>query len=377
MTLYVDPAGLHELEKATGRHVEDAQLARGYFEKHGDMVWGGQGIINAFNNTHEKINGDVRAFLGRLGNETLPGFSAGVAAARRYYANSDQAAADRMDGTMPAVDPSPARRAVDPIPTGSTATRVRESFADVTEPFVHLTEPPDFNQRMAFEPKWHDMASPAGMIRNAYWAVTWAAWQIGLSDRAYDLYEGVLKPVCGDWAGMAKVGYALERTAHCLLDLSSNLTWAGQCTPSAWSGNAADAAVTTMYTINKALKDAHLAMLQMGKEYSSAAEGAFDFSDTIGSLISEAADAAITGAMAAGLATGSASTGVGAPVAVILGIWFASEVHTVVRACREIIQIVGKLDALTSSLKSSGDQFGRLDGNFPLPTLPAVPALPA
>jgi hypothetical protein len=375
VTLHVDPAGLAGLAVAVGRAAEDAHATRAYYEKHGDIGWAGDGLINLCRGSDEKMQRDVRAFLGRLSNEVLPGVSAGVTAAREYYLRADQAGADRLDATMPALDPFPARRSVDPVPVGP-GSRQRAAFADIVEPTAHHTEPPDFDTRMPFEPKWHDIASVGALVRDAFWAVTWAASQLGMTDRPYDLYEIALKPICGDWAGMARVGYALERAGESVGDVSTNLVWAAQCTPGAWGGNAADAATANLYAAARALADARVAMTRMGQEYASAAQGAFNFSDTIGSLLVDASDAAVTAAVAAGLTAAAGSSVVGAPVALIIGVFFASEVFKVVRTCREIVQIIGKLDALTSSLKSSGDQFGAIDGDYPLPALPAAPVLP-
>ncbi|MBE1490791.1 hypothetical protein [Plantactinospora soyae] len=42
----------------------------------------------------------------------------------------------------------------------------------------------------------------------------------------------------------------------------------------------------------------------------------------------------------------------------------------------DIISLVGKLDSLTSTSKSSANGFGEISGDCPLPELPTVPALP-
>ena len=77
------------------------------------------------------------------------------------------------------------------------------------------------------------------------------------------------------------------------------------------------------------------------------------------------------------VAGGSASAGVGLPVAALAGIFGMAEVWQVWNGVRTAMEYVAKLESLTATLKSSTNGFGAVDGDYPLPVLPAVPALPA
>ncbi|HEX6681443.1 MAG TPA: hypothetical protein VF062_01515 [Candidatus Limnocylindrales bacterium] len=373
--MYVDPAGMSGLEDMVNRAGEDADSARSHYDKHAGINWAGEGIINHCHDSDENIQRNVRDFLRKLSHEQLPATADAIAYARDFYARTDKASAERLDSTLAAADVASASRDVAVMAPGpSDQSLVR--FGDACEPHTRLTTPPDFNEQMPFTPKWHDLASVGAMVRDAFWGVTWAASKLNICDRPYDLLEIALKPICGDWAGMARVAHVLRQVSDCMLDVSSNLVWAAQCTKWAWNGNAADAATVHLYVLEKALGQAAITMLAIGKEYDGAAKGAYDFSDTIGSLIVDATDAAVTAAAAAGVAGVVGSTGAGLPIALIIGVFCLSEVRKVVNCCITIVQIISKLDALTSTLKSAGNDFGSIDGDFPLPALPPLPELP-
>lgn len=378
MTLYVDPAGLTGIEGMARRAGNDAGAARSHFDKHGEIEWVMQGLINILRDDMDRIRHDVLSFLDRAGHEALPGTADAVAYARDYYARTDQAAAAQMDATMPGANVAAESRGVPGPATGPSNQLTR--FHDVYEPTDRLKGDVEYEKGSAYGmdymPKWHEMISPASALRTAIYQVTKAAAAIGICDRAYDPYEVVLKPLCGDWVGMARVGLVLGQVSACVREVASNQSWAAQCVRSAWTGNAGDAASAHLFRMTKSLQGAAGAMDKMSAEYRAAAQGAFDFADVIGGLLSSIADAAIAAAASGAVAGGAASTGVGLPVAVIAGIVGAVEVHRVISGVMEIIDYIGKFDALASTLKSSMGQFGRIDGDYPLPELPAVPALP-
>jgi hypothetical protein len=162
----------------------------------------------------------------------------------------------------------------------------------------------------------------------------------------------------------------------CLRDIAANRAWAAQGARSVWTGNAGDAASAHLFRMSKALDGAASTLDELGTMYRAAAQSAFELADIIGSLLSSIADAAIGAAAAGAVAGGSASTGVGLPLAALAGLVGAVEVGRVVSGVIEIIDYVGKFDSLASTLKSSLGKFGRIEGDFHVPELPTVPALP-
>jgi hypothetical protein len=96
-----------------------------------------------------------------------------------------------------------------PVPqTYSTAG----AFVDEFEPQDSLKAQPDYNVEMPYQPSWTDLASPTSLLRDAIWAVTGLGKVLGMCDRQYDIFEVVLKPVCGDWAGIKATGVTMNNS---------------------------------------------------------------------------------------------------------------------------------------------------------------------
>ena len=378
MSLYADQTGLTRVADMVDRAGEDVAKAASHFDQHGEIAWVLDGIINTFQPNGDQIRADVLGHLNKAGKEALPATAGAIVLARDHYARTDQASAERLDSTFPAVDVATEAKGVSSVTPGPD-NRNQKMFADLVEPADRLkhVEYDDDAYAMNYKPKWHDFISPSTVLRDAIYDVTaFAAW-IGICDRAYDPFEVILKPLCGDWVGMARVGTVLEQVSECLRDVGMNLSMLASWLPTVWDGNAADAADAHLYRTIKSLRAAADSMQMMGAEYRSAAQGAYDIADTVGGLLHDIADAAIAAAAAGMVAGGSASTGVGLPVAALAGIFGMAEVWQVWNGVRTAMEYVAKLESLTATLKSSTNGFGAVDGDYPLPALPAVPALPA
>jgi hypothetical protein len=374
MSFFVNPAGLTSFQQFTERAGEDADASRAHVDRYAEIRWHGEGIINLCRDADDEIERSVRDFLSRLATRALPGTAAAVHSAHDHYVHTDQASAARVDATLPAHDVAAADPSSYPI---IFTDRPRPApFADTYEPTDVLTAPPDFNVEMPYQPHWSDLAGPASLVRDAFWCTTSGASKLGLCDRAYDLYEIALKPCVGDWAGMATVGHVIDQVAESLVHLSANLAWAAQNLDSVWRGNAADAAAVHLHQMRRTLVEANTTMTAMASEYRTAAEGAHEFSGTIGTLISDAADAAVLAAASAAISGGLAATGAGVPLAILGAAFTLTEVYKVIKAVLTILDLVAAFRALALGFSAAGKDFGAVSGSFPLPALPAVPALP-
>ncbi|MFI5897319.1 hypothetical protein ACIA5D_45225 [Actinoplanes sp. NPDC051513] len=377
MTLYVETDGLTAAERMVRSAADDVIAARNHFEDNGKIVWILDGIINIVQDESNRIRWSVLAFLNNAGQNALPAAADAITDARNYYARTDQAGAEKIDATMPGVNVAAESKDA-PAPQPGPNNRDLIPLHDVREPRGRLGHVSfdDSAYGLDYQPKWHDMISPAASLRTAIYEVTELASKIGMCDRAYDPYEVVLKPICGDWAGMARLGHVLNQLEWCLRDVATNLAWTAQGIRSVWMGNAGDAASAYFFKMAKTLDTSASTLDGLGKMYSEAARGAFDLAETIGSLLSGIADAAIFAAAAGATAGGSAATGIGLPLAALAAIGGAAEVARVVHDVIQIIDYVAKFDTLTSTLKSSLQHFGEVDGEFPVPELPPVPPVP-
>ncbi|MGH3943034.1 MAG: hypothetical protein ACRDTG_31310 [Pseudonocardiaceae bacterium] len=87
------------------------------------------------------------------------------------------------------------------------------------------------------------------------------------------------------------------------------------------------------------------------------------------------ADAAIMAAASAGVAGLAGSTGVGLPIALIIGAFTLTRIYKVVHGIYTIIDTIARLDALAYATSSAQNSFGQIDSDSTLPAL--VPPLPS
>lgn len=251
-------------------------------------------------------------------------------------------------------------------------------FADTAEPHERLKSPPDYDTAYPHEPQWYDIVSPGALLRDAIWTVTSAAASLGICDRAYDPYEVILKPLIGDWARVRACADAFRNLADAVSDMGMNALWGSQSAETVWTGQAASGCVAHLVAVSKALITAQSPLRNIAQEYESAANSMNEFRNTIAALLNDIADAAIMAAASAGVAGLAGSTGVGLPIALIIGAFTLTRIYKVVHGIYTIIDTIARLDALAYATSSAQNSFGQLDSGSPLPTLPALlPPLPS
>ena len=181
-------------------------------------------------------------------------------------------------------------------------------ISDISGPTASLSSVQDFNETMPYAetmpcaPAWYDLASHTSLLRDAIWAVTGLGAMLGLCDRAYDIYEVALKPLVGDWAGMAATGHALKQIANAGIDLDVNIGWGAEGTVEIWSDHAADNAVAHLNLLRKSLFEANTLFLRIGQEYQACAEAVYAMASVVGVLLCDVTDAAIAAAAGAACA---------------------------------------------------------------------------
>ncbi|QFU88289.1 hypothetical protein [Amycolatopsis sp. YIM 10] len=163
-----------------------------------------------------------------------------------------------------------------------------------------------------------DAISPTGLYRDVVWGITVLATQIGLMDRPFDPFEGIIKVVSGDWAGLRACADVYTNIGLAVGDMAVNVQWSAQQLDEFWKGNAADSAQTYLYELAKSLKSAQAPFQELADHYVRAADGAHEVGELLGALMCDLIDAGL--AFMAGLeaAGASAATVVGAPAAVVI-----------------------------------------------------------
>ncbi|MDV6012325.1 hypothetical protein [Haloechinothrix sp. LS1_15] len=372
MGFSVDPDAVAALSKQMERLQEHATAGKSYVGSHTEISFTGEGLINLIAGGHREVQGQVEHFLSRLAEPTAATMSEALIDAARYYRSTDHASAEQLDGTYPGSDVAAARRDVDEVSAQAGA------FEDVTDPTSHYTAPKDYHDELAYEPSWWDIASPSAMIRNAILKVTELGAMVGACDRGYDIYELILKPVCGDWAGMRACADVFRNVARAAEDMSENIRWSTQGMTDVWTGNAADGCQVHLLELARALDSAAEPLDAIAGEYQAAADGARDFRDALGPVISDAGDAALKAAASAGITVAAGSTKVGLPVALIVGAFTVSKIYRVIDLLRTALDLADRIESAARAFDSAGNSFGQVDADNPLPRLPdGAPRVPS
>lgn len=317
-------------------------------------------------------------FFTTLNNPVSANGAEAFESAAAYYEATDEEAARKLDKTFPTAEELDPYLLLGAPQTAPQITASVAKFLDVHEPADQLREPPDYNADYPYEPSWKDLISPTSVLRDAIWKVTDVASKVGICDRAYDPFELVLKPVCGDWAGLRRCGQVYRNASWAVDDMATNVFWARQNLPQVWEGNASEVAAYHLYNLGTSLLAAKPKLEAIAQEYIDCADGAKEFSTSIGVLLADIGDAAIAAAASAGLATLAGSTGIGLPITLIVGAFTMTRVYKVVNGIIDVIDLVVRIEATVDTFNSAGNDFGRVDADQSLPALvPSGPDLPA
>jgi hypothetical protein len=363
----VQPQELHALAKLVDRAREDVDAGKTYLQKVMDFQ-GGVGLINQLTGGHKEAYQAMDAWLGKLANPTLTTVSGNVTAAAKYYQRTDEKSAKKLDGTYPETNVTEIREHAGYNPTWAPAGTGR--FQDVSEPQGRLTAPKDYNQELDASVDWWDTFSPMAQIGNALEAVSHVGVWMGLLSRPIDPQAEVVRPFVGDWAGMRRAADVLQNVGHELRDIASNIKWASQGTEQVWRGNAGDGAAIYLMNLARPLHDAWDPIDKLSAKYVEASGDMVKFRDAVVAILNMVGDAAIEAALSYAVAAGSASTGVGAPVAVAASLFGSYKVYKVVDGIKDMFEIIGKLDTVIKAVQAVQTDGGNIQNTGKLPTLP-------
>ncbi|MPY96837.1 MAG: hypothetical protein GEU97_02360 [Actinophytocola sp.] len=365
MGFSVEPDAVAGLSKQFDRLAESATQGKSYVATHTDLDLTGEGLINLIVGGHQQVQDQVEQFLKTLADPTASGTAGALDTAAKYYRATDDTNARELDATYPSVDVSAAKEGTERVEANVGA------FQDVADPTARYKPPQDYNAEMPYEPHWSSLASPTSALRDAIWNVTNAAASLGICDRAYDPFEVFLKPMVGDWAGMRGCADVFRNVGAAVTDMADNVRWSAQNLSGAWTGNAADSCQLHLFVLAKSLESARQPLEDIANEYQGAANGAQDLSSSIGVLLSDIADAALAVAASAAVSGAAGATGVGLPIALIVGAFTLTRIYKVVRGVMQILDLVARVRATVDAYNGAAGDFGKVDATSPLPKLPA------
>lgn len=366
MGFSVESDAVAALGKQVERLSEDALQGKSYVVEHTDINLTGEGLVNLIAGGHRQVQDQVENFLQKLADPTASSTAEALEVAARQYRSTDNANSAELDATYPSHDVAKARRGVEEVVAQVGV------FEDVADPASRYKPPQDYNDDgdYAYEPDWWDLASPSSLVRDAIWKVTDAATALGICDRAYDPYEVVLKPVVGDWAGMRACADVFRNMGAATEDMATDIRWSAQSINKAWTGNAADSCQVHLLALASSLESAKKPLNDIAQEYQAASEGAVALRRAVGTLLSDISDAALTAAASAAVAGASGTTGVGLPIALVVGAFTLTRVYKVVNGLLNLLDLIGRIAAVVDTVNGAGNDFGKVDATNPLPALP-------
>jgi hypothetical protein len=230
MDFSVNARAVAGLADALDLRAHDLTRTSTYLQVNSRLTFGA-GLINELAQTHEQAMSAIQTLLRHAANDNAEAYSRGISDALRAYATTDLAASARLDVTLPGViDPSvPAHLADQSVGP--------EIFADPA--CLTFPDPPDFEAQHPYQPEWADALSPSSIPRDLVWYVTSALASIGLLPGPCDPFQTFVRPICGDWAGLARTSFALTEVAKALGFVSGRVNQEATGLDRVWTGNAA------------------------------------------------------------------------------------------------------------------------------------------
>jgi hypothetical protein len=365
------PEDIRSFGKLVGKQAGHADACQSHIFDHTGLQ-GGEGWLNELSGAHETLVADSRQWFLDLSKYTFEAAELAILNSADYYETTDTQNAEGFDAELIGYETAP------PVAQGSDTRFYNETvsrygtFGEPADPEESLETPPDYaaEGQWRWEPNWSDYVSVASIGRGAIVAATETLASIGWLDRAYDPYEFILKPAIGDWAGFRGSADAYRNTAAALRLIRTNLNHGRAGLSTAWKGNAADSCEFFLAEVCAVLPEAADVLDDIADEYESAAQGAKDYSSTVGAIISNLVDAAIVFAAAVAGGAATAATGVGL---VVGGGVAAYEAYTIVNLINNMVDVVSLTNDLMSSAQASLNDFGQLNASDKfLPNVPEV-----
>jgi len=277
MDFSVNTRAVAGLADALDRRAHDLTGAASYLELHGSLRFGA-GISNELFQTHEQIMATVQAFLRHVGDDYAERYALEVGQAVNAYLGTDRTASARLDATLPGViDPSVAPHLAD-------QSVGPEIFGDGQ--WLQLATPPDFRAEYPYQPHWYDLLSPSSVPRDAIWYVTGFLAKLGLLPYQCDPYETFTLPLCGDWAGLERVSFALTEVARTLAYVSARLDEEATALDRVWTGHAASGCRSALRRLANDLRPAQDIVIEIAAQYHEVAVAAREHAEALGALAS-------------------------------------------------------------------------------------------
>lgn len=364
MDLSVNVTALPGLSNSLGRQATELDAAARYLAET-SVLAAGAGLINELRGVHERLIGQVCAFLRLVSVDFAGEYALRIDEAVRSYQSTDHRSAADLDALFPAgLDPG-----------GASVTADLSATAGVFDdpPAYAFEPPPDYRAEYPYQPQWYDALSVADGPRDVIYEASRLAVWVGLIDRPIDPFEAFTAPLCGDWAGLERTSFALCQVATALIHIRGRVLAGADTIPRVWSGHAANSCREVLTGFGHDLWPVEDLIVKLAASYHGAAVQIRELSAELDAAVGLLIDVAATGGV------GAIEMGAEALVDVAEA---EEAVMPMVNAMRTAFEVMHVLVAVVEkggeALSGLGQQFGTLTDMDFNPTMPAtMPTLPA
>jgi uncharacterized protein YukE len=263
-------------------HQDDAKAAEGFAQA--NLRIGEQpGLIAELVGSHEQAKNEIVKALAGL-KSVCEASGAELDRAWQMYDHVDSGSSDRLDRTYPDPGSPPRMPAVPGLPADTNAQVVRQ----VAFPAERLTPPraEEFTNPIQIVNDLGNLISPG------YWSQQFLDATINVNP-----VEEFSHWVAGDWEQFAKASDALNSLSFFCADLAQDLQANVTALLTSWTGNAANEAYQYFDGLGETIKGYASGLAALRDKYREAAQGVWEFSETINDVIQDIFDSIFWGAV--------------------------------------------------------------------------------
>ncbi|MFF0146576.1 WXG100 family type VII secretion target [Amycolatopsis sulphurea] len=229
------------------------------------------GLIADLVGSHEQAKAEILTALRSL-EKVCEASAAELDRAWQMYDRNDHASAGRLDQTYPDPGGPPP---MPPLP-GIPAPRGPEAVQQTTFPVGRLTEP----KADGFTNPLQLLNDLGNLLSPGYWSQKVLESTIGVNPAQE--FSGW---VAGDWEQFAKASDALNSLSFFCSDAGQDLKATVNALLTSWSGNAANEAFQYFTRLGEVVNDYSRGLADLRDKYREAAQGVWEFSESINDLI--------------------------------------------------------------------------------------------
>lgn len=268
-----------------------AALCRSFAENAFNFDYG-PGLITGISDAHDAVESATVMFF-HGAQQSADGLHHRVNQAVAGYEAADDHALERL-GAAGRAGPQliPVAQADADACIVSTGTLQDLHLVEVDEAALRMRHP--------YEPKWADIASPSSWLRDSVWNLTSIAAGYGLAAAPTDIYDLLVVPLVGNWAGLAALSQSLQQMADATdTVLLNNITVISGLVRAGWPDDTGQECLYWLQAMARRLEQGSHALRDLAVAYAGVVEAARKAETELEPIMVDLVDAVIAAVLAA------------------------------------------------------------------------------